>query len=123
MTAKSKHLDLMASGLRLSPPQFQTISLIGVSSVIAIQRSQDSRYSYRWRSIRLRHSWTVFLLLLPLAIGRGRNRMVLQAAHRTGNLEGKLEVLDTIRFFHSTASVLPLADGVVGGSERNGISS
>ena len=28
MTTKSKHLELMVSGLRLCPPQFQTISLI-----------------------------------------------------------------------------------------------
>ena len=66
---------------------------------------------------RMRHTWTAILLLLPFVIGhagRAQDRIVLLAAHRTGDLE----VLDpdTLLPFGSI-KVLPLADGVVGGSE------
>ena len=62
----------------------------------------------------MRRHWTAILLLLPLVIGHAQDRTVLLAAHRTGNLE----VLDpdTLLPFGSL-KVLPLADGVVGGSE------
>ncbi len=35
----------------------------------------------------MRHPWTPILLLLPLLIGHAQDRIVLPAAHRTGNLE------------------------------------
>jgi hypothetical protein len=64
----------------------------------------------------MRHPWTEILLLLPLVIGHAQDRTVLLATHlQTGNLE----VLDpdTLLPFGSI-KVLPLADGVVGGSEE-----
>ena len=62
----------------------------------------------------MRRNWTAILLLLPLVISHAQDRTVLLVTHRTGNLE----VLDpdTLLPFGSI-KVLPLADGVVGGSE------
>lgn len=62
----------------------------------------------------MRRHWAAILLLLPLVICHAQDRTVLLAAHRTGNLE--VFDPDTLLSLGSI-KVLPLADGVVGGSE------
>ena len=62
----------------------------------------------------MRPNWTTILLLVPLVISHAQDRTVLLVANRTGNLQ--VVDPDTLLSIGSI-KVLPLADGVVGGSE------
>lgn len=87
-----------------------------ILSEIGISRQSQADVHLAVEAIRMKHPWIAILFLLPLVFGHAQDRTVLVATHlQTGNLE----VLDPDTLLPlGSIRVLPLADGVVGGSDE-----